>query len=387
MASSKDLTGDVPFEKLPDSASGFVFSADVSITHGRISRHPWTHALYIGEGAANVLFEPLLSETVKHHRGSSNQRVEDGVEKELFSKYLMRVAKQPKDPKKPFYSAEAQFDYYQKKISPLFKSHIECLVDEKLAWVPSVAIQYLQQNLKGLDAAGGRQPDKPARPSKFVGDQVGSSRNILLVESMLPRKDREEFLVEFKPKWLAQSPSAPKEADTCRCCALAAKKYNKTKDANYDPARYPCPLWLDPERPTPERKKDIRRTAIATMFKDNPHAEVLYELLKKTSLIPLLKKVQVQKDPKGPLKAGMNDDGLPIAMTLRDCSLFIRYRVGRSGAGKAVVDEGSFEAKLSDLDIKNVAWKLSEWQDKERALVEQGWYTGRGKMKHCALQK
>ncbi|KAI8155814.1 hypothetical protein K4K54_008421 [Colletotrichum sp. SAR 10_86] len=238
-----------------------------------------------------------------------------------------------------------------------------------------------------------------------------------------------ERAVEFKPKWLAQSPSAPPKANTCRCCALASKKYydaNKPQTANkpnhkvegdektsddkgkgkakakinspikeqrLSPDNYPCPLWLDPERVTPPGKESIRAAAIKKIFKDDENYARLYELLKQKPTLKLLKQHQLSKDPLGPLrrKKDITDVDYGIAMTLRDCSLFVRYRMKKEkkkdGTVKELneVDDASFEAKLADLDWKNIEWKFDEWRAKELALVEGEWYTGRGQMRNCAL--
>lgn len=63
----------------------------------------------------------------------------------------------------------------------------------------------------------------------------------------------------------------------------------------------------------------------------------------------------------------VNDDsayGLRLAMTLRDCSLFMRI---------PYVDNLPIEAKLGDLDFKS-SDKLEDWYQKEEALVNGGWY-------------
>lgn len=56
---------------------------------------------------------------------------------------------------------------------------------------------------------------------------------------------------------------------------------------------------------------------------------------------------------------------LCVAMTLRDCSLYIRmdreWRV--------------VEARLGDLDYKSKG-KYESWRKKERELSEEGWYCG-----------
>ncbi|OHE92352.1 inositol-pentakisphosphate 2-kinase [Colletotrichum orchidophilum] len=369
---------DVPPEHSP--ASGKVFNMGVIVTGNDVHISPWTHAIYVGEGAANVLFIPFLY--AKHARQDKKDRTED----DLLTKYLLRVPKQPKDGDKPFYPPLEQWEYFWNTIAPLFTYRADMLADMKFAFLPKDAVKHMQNVLDALNKApaGAKQ-----RPAKFRDNKVMNQATACLIESMRARSS-DERVVEFKPKWLAQSPSAPKTANTCRCCALAAKKFTDSKDAGSGPRYYPCPLWLDPQRVAPKGKEEVRQKALASLFQysisgDNKHAATLYGLLEKTSILTLLKKHQTQKDPRGPLNASKDDEGFSIAMTLRDCSLYMRYRVEKDGPGETVVAD-SFEAKLADLDKKNVSWKFKEWQDKERALIDEGWYTGRGKMVNCALQ-
>lgn len=296
----------------------------------------------------------------------------------------MRVAKEPKSADKPFHLANVQFEYFWKKIVPLFDSREDMFVQVRMANIPPEAVIHLHKYLEALNTAVGPMAEFQKRPRKFVGDRIHNWCLVLLVENMLPRAD-DERVVEFKPKWLAQSPTAPKNANTCRCCALASRNFNRTQEANVGPERYPCPLWLDPERPTPKGKETVRQKTIARLFNGSKEAPAIYELLKKTHILTMLKRLQIEKDPHGPLRASKDDEEFSTAMTLRDCSLYMRYRIKDNGK-ETVVVEGSFEAKLADLDKKNADWKFAEWQEKERVLVEEGWYTGRGQMKNCALQ-
>jgi inositol-pentakisphosphate 2-kinase len=55
---------------------------------------------------------------------------------------------------------------------------------------------------------------------------------------------------------------------------------------------------------------------------------------------------------------------LRLAMTLRDCSLFV----------VVPLRDGEVTSKLADLDFKS-AEKIDDWRDKEAALVDEGWYT------------
>ncbi|WQF76188.1 Putative inositol-pentakisphosphate 2-kinase [Colletotrichum destructivum] len=362
------------------SPSGKVFSIQVMVTD-KVHVRPWTHAVYVGEGAANVLFVAFLY--TKYER----QHEADRTESDLLTKFLLRVPKKDKDPSKPFYHPGEQYRFFWEKIAPLFSYRADMLAEVTCARIHSDAVWHLHKVLDALDKA---PPGAQSRPSKFRGDEIAGWDLLLMVESMRARSE-DERVVEFKPKWLAQSPSAPKDANTCRCCALAARKFASNKDRNMDPREYPCPLWLDPERVAPDGGEVVRQKAIARLFQnssfeDNKHASALYELLKKTTVLELLKAHQITKDTRGPLLARKDDEEFSTAMTLRDCSLYMRYRIRKVNGQETVVTE-SFEAKLADLDKKNAAWKLTEWQDKERALIDEGWYMGRGKMKNCALQR
>ncbi|KAK1510555.1 inositol-pentakisphosphate 2-kinase, partial [Colletotrichum costaricense] len=369
---------DVPREHSP--ASGKVFNMGVLVSDENVHVSPWTHAIYVGEGAANVLFIPFL------YTKFARQDDKDRTEEDLLTKYLLRVPKQPKGGDKPFYPPEEQWSYFWDTIAPLFTYRADILTDMKYAFLPKDAMKHMQNVLDALNKA---PAGAKKRPAKFENTKIMETDRACLIESMRARS-ADERVVEFKPKWLAQSPSAPRDANTCRCCALAAKKFKDSKDAGSNPRYYPCPLWLDPERETPKGREDVRQKVISSLFQyssagDNKHASILYELLKKTPILTLLKRHQTQKDPRGPLNANKNDEEFSIAMTLRDCSLYMRYRLEKKGSQEIVVAD-SFEAKLADLDKKNVSWKFQEWQEKERALIDEGWYTGRGKMVNCALQ-
>ncbi|KAK2045552.1 inositol-pentakisphosphate 2-kinase [Colletotrichum somersetense] len=387
LAIPTDLTARMSSAELPTckdvpllhSPSGKVFSIQVMVAD-QVHVRPWTHAIYVGEGAANVLFIAFLY--TKYER----QHEKDRTEADLLTKFLLRVPKANKDPDKPFYKPEVQYQYFWSTIAPLFSYRADMLAEVTWAKVHTEAVRHLQRVLNTLDTG---PPGSRLRPAKFRGDKIAGWELVLMIESMRARSD-DERVVEFKPKWLAQSPSAPKDANTCRCCALAAKKFAGGKDRGQDPRDYPCPLWLDPERETPGGKEGVRQKALRSLFQnsslgDNKHASTLYGLLKKTSILTLLKRHQLEKDPRGPLMARKNDEEFCTAMTLRDCSLFMRYRVKDVSGQETVVAE-SFEAKLADLDKKNADWKFTEWRNKEQALIDEGWYTGRGGMKNCALQ-
>ena len=102
--------------------------------------------------------------------------------------------------------------------------------------------------------------------------------------------------------------------------------------------------------------------------------------LSSNTLLPGLREMQMTLDKIGVLKNDKNDEKFRAAMTLRDCTVFVRFRLGavdeltadfdRDGA----VDHGT-EARLGDLDLKSPD-KAQYWKDTENALIGEGWYTG-----------
>jgi inositol-pentakisphosphate 2-kinase len=94
----------------------------------------------------------------------------------------------------------------------------------------------------------------------------------------------------------------------------------------------------------------------------------LIDWLQSNSVLPRLRTAQLDNDRNGPLQADAHDPKFQLAMTLRDCTCFVRIP-----ADPAL----PVEAKLADLDKKNWAAKLGYWQAMERRLIEGGYYEGR----------
>lgn len=132
----------------------------------------------------------------------------------------------------------------------------------------------------------------------------------------------------------------------------------------------PCPLNLL------QCNKDAtaRRQALNDIVGDDssviskPQLGRFVDWLRTNSLVERLRAAQVGNDPDGPLKATVDDPRFRLAMTLRDCTCFIRIPVD---TGKPV------EAKLGDLDKKNGEAKLGYWQSMERKLADGGYYEGK----------
>lgn len=186
---------------------------------------------------------------------------------------------------------------------------------------------------------------------------------VLLITDMTPAES--DTLLELKPKWLAQSPSAPRGATRCRTCALRAQRQSKGQQTATD-RQAMCPLALVHE------DSEVRRQA-AKLLTDNP---TIQDYLTNDSevqlLLQTLKAEQQRLDPYGVLRSVAA--GQPIAMTLRDCTLFMRLSAGR------------VEARLGDLDLKSAS-NMGKWRDVEGNLIGGGWYHNAGEEEVCLLAK
>lgn len=72
-------------------------------------------------------------------------------------------------------------------------------------------------------------------------------------------------------------------------------------------------------------------------------------------------------DLKGVLEADMEDKDFLTAMTLRDCTVFMRFSSEK--------EDATIEARIGDLDLKS-SKKEHYWKNIERQLIEEGWYEG-----------
>ncbi|KAF2264217.1 hypothetical protein CC78DRAFT_544371 [Lojkania enalia] len=228
-----------------------------------------------------------------------------------------------------------------------------------------------------------------------LNSQVGSSislrqRNGVLTQEyfglLLPDMSTvpgSSFAIELKPKWLAQSPTAPQHAARCRTCAMRASKASKAGAKSHG---YICPLYLvdgNPEQikpwihqkvldameePLNPRLEDIIVTTMADYLTSGEgHKLLLYLRWLQRRLDPLKSdflnpRLGAPKDPPNPHFWVVN---LCLTMTLRDCSMFIIVHYDGN--------EPRVESKLVDLDFKS-SQKQYDWRKKELLLVNGGWY-------------
>jgi inositol-pentakisphosphate 2-kinase len=170
-------------------------------------------------------------------------------------------------------------------------------------------------------------------------------------------------VLEFKPKWLCQSPSAPKSSSRCRNCARSVLNGLETGRTLTTAPFCPLDLLLC-------RTDDDALNRVMQKFANNLKTPLFYEPLKHwfrtNTLLQRLANHQHNLDNRGPLFFDVEDDDVLRAMTLRDCACFLRISLG---------DNVTVEAKLGDLDLKNGVAKKGQWLSMEQMLRDKGCYT------------
>ena len=194
----------------------------------------------------------------------------------------------------------------------------------------------------------------------------------ILLPNMSPTPGQ-SITFEIKPKWLAQSPNAPPGAMRCRNCAMQVS-VPKKRDT------YICPLQV--LHGNSEALRPWVHTTVMRQFgRDLPSQAVVSTMVEGilnyltvgdgVELLRHLLQLQSTLDPRGVLcrphhGSDLFDYNLRLAMTLRDCSLFIKISYNTRGMT-------GIESKLGDLDFKS-AEKIVDWTDKERQLLRDDAY-------------
>lgn len=172
-------------------------------------------------------------------------------------------------------------------------------------------------------------------------------------------------LIEFKPKWLSQSPSAPETAVRCRQCAMELR--NLIRDPSGDralPESKPCPLALVSKDAPPQVSSPFRIAPHLARDARSDHFRNLLATILNHPSIRDLKAQQDLLDKLGPLHAEPSTPFL-IAMTLRDCTCFAQIHRHRQHV----------KIRMGDFDWKDPLAKFDSWRRAERELIDGGFYT------------
>ena len=320
-----------------------------------IGLHDKVQLVYLGEGAANVVYrilplDPSIPSDLNFGSYGPNTPLPTEIEPLYvdpnFEGRLVRLRKRTSSATPVIDSQE----HFENSIKPLFPC--DNLVQQVLFRPSKDLLRDCNVRLREMERTG-------ARPTKRHGVYLAEDEMYGMLVTDMSRNDDSFRFFEFKPKWLAQSPSAPPESKRCRTCALRAMKKGTRPSF--------CPLDL--------LEKDGINIAVCRIMGLDPRRRKEYsepekemlgrirDFLLKDPLLRRLRQLQINKDPNGVLKANVISPDFLAAMTLRDCTLYLK------------VGQTSIDARLGDLDLKTGEGKAEYWRSLERQLIEGRWYT------------
>ncbi|KAK6524310.1 Inositol-pentakisphosphate 2-kinase, variant 2 [Orbilia ellipsospora] len=249
---------------------------------------------------------------------------------------------------------------------PLFPPGV--MVGQTLVKLPQELVSRANDVLHSLEETNARPIHR--RHLYLAGDPRPSEQQMeekyaFLVEDMTPDISRGEFLIEFKAKWLTQSPNAPADWRRCRTCALRLKKHSealrKGKTVEW---RGLCPFDLVSQ----DQKRNanaVKRILKHPRNEDENLVTRVTKALINGPQLSILRELQASLDPNGILKADHTSKEFLTAMTLRDCTFFVK------------VSPTDIQARLGDFDVKSGdGGKSDYWVKLETELIEDGWYSG-----------
>ena len=290
--------------------------------------------VYLAEGAANVIyriqvFDPDPSTTAdlhfEGHGYDSDSPLPTEIEPLKMDPRLEgKLVRLRKDLPSIAPVANSQ-QHFESMIRPLFPG--DNLL-EAVLFQPSLRL------LKDCNSKLRMMEEDGTRPAKRHGSYLAEDEKHGCLISDMSCPDTSLFrCFEFKPKWLVQSPSAPAGSRRCRTCALRAmKRSNKSEAPDMSKAAF-CPLnlvsidnaklaifidhilGLDPAR---DKTKDDKITK-------TEHG-LLMKFLYKNPLLDKLRDLQLEMDTEGVFKADLMSPRFLAAMTLRDCTMYLRVR-------------------------------------------------------------
>ncbi|KAI1378284.1 hypothetical protein F4677DRAFT_443499 [Hypoxylon crocopeplum] len=293
-----------------------------------------SHFSHLAEGRANAVFR------IKEPKDPS-------IPMGFFQGTLLRVPKATPDVTPCDY--ETLQDFQEKFVDvQVGRQHI----------VPQILVRISQPVAAALNA----KRNSALRAKGVKGDpSTIHAGYAMLVEDMGPSPDY--LALEFKPKWLAQSPMAPEDATRCRTCAREALRTGKLRRKGVKVPTPVCPLGLIHED---------RAVVMSTIDRLAPKwserdRERLANALKDSGVLERLRDLQAEGDSGDALFTQPSDARFGLSMTLRDCSCFVRVPIDQNAP--VII-------KLADVDKKNWREKQSYWQRRHNDLVEDGWYKG-----------
>ncbi|KAF7845769.1 hypothetical protein BT93_L0717 [Corymbia citriodora subsp. variegata] len=325
-------------------------SRELSVGTSKLSKHSTLSLSYLTEGAANVIW--LIH--IDYSRTPSDQH---------DISYVLRTRKDLSSTV-PLVQARDQFN---NRVVPLFSFNPSLLLPVNLISLSSAIIQHLNNLLVDAETTSKRKSAyrQVYLPSFDNEPHASVMPNLLRVSGVV---------IEFKPKWLLQSPSAPANAQRCRTCALNALRRQQNHGSGRGDGGF-CPLNLL------SRNMTILQAALRNIWPTDGALSSFTTAFRLTVQPSLLELAQLQHQHNG---VGLNDfldagKDFSVAMALRDCSVLIR--TVQKDQDVAITD-----VKLLDLDLKDSGGgKREKWVKMEQELIDGGWYTSSNPQSGCAL--
>ena len=272
---------------------------------------------YFAEGAAYIVYEigkPLtrLPFEDKDFDSSSRNDGQPTIDPRLKGK-LLRLRKQIPSSVPVMESHE----FFKRKIEPLFPQ--EMLLEQELCEVSPDLLKKYNKELKRDEKQ--QYLRNEGRAGTYLAEDEPHGT---LITSML--YDDKHASCDFKPKWLTQSPSAPEGSKRCRTCAMQAK-HKKVNDFHAF-----CPLALISNDGGLFKTHLLgalikMRGSPISMFDQMSHAIPFFQ---RSPMLHRLKELQRANDNEGPLSAELSSEKYRLAMTLRDCTMFMKASLHRN---------------------------------------------------------
>lgn len=272
---------------------------------------------YIDEGAAHIVYEITPQRALEFEDGdfegsTSTERSQTGTLLDRrFKAKLLRLRKDVPSA----VSVRESHDFFINDIQPLFPK--DSLLEQELCGISSDMLRKLNEDLRRDEKK--EFPRNQARQGSYLAENEPHGT---LITKML--FDDEYKSCDFKPKWLLQSPSAPHAAQRCRTCALRASRNSEPNHSTESSAF--CPLVLtkgDEELLSDHLESALEKMRGAPLYIPDEVRQVVPYLMR-SPILHRLRELQEQFDQEGPLQAEMGSERFRTAMTLRDCTVFIR---------------------------------------------------------------
>ncbi|KAG9786686.1 hypothetical protein KCU88_g2247, partial [Aureobasidium melanogenum] len=378
-----------------------------ALSHAELQLH------YLAEGAANIIYSISVPSTAPAEPELP----------EIARSWVLRLRKDLPSTK----PAVQVLRDFEERITPLFSGHEHLLLKQTL--------YQLTPKLVESANAGLRQMEKMAEDSSFSSSSANKNETANATRPRprhrhhvyLPPYEKEQYgilmqnlkapdgggvvLIEFKPKWLVQSPSAPRDATMCRTCALNAMRRKAGKHQGRGDSGF-CPVDLL----VGDEEEHVLQRALEQIYPDVTKGSGFVEAFRQ-GVQPALRHLQRLQREYG--SVGLDDfrdpnpggKHLDLAMALRDCSVFLSLRRGikrdsdppsthlQSGDQQRAADGHEthdvvelVDVKFADLDLKTPeAGKLQKWAAMEQELLDNGWYycdsQSEGEGSNCALSR